>query len=95
MTYLLFFASITQSKHKGYTIKEIVIVKYVSLKHEASITELEGSVFVFENKDANGNTHITRFKSLKDAIARYERVFNTKVDVFAEWDLEFDCIFYD
>ena len=82
-------------KHKGYTMKEIANVKYVSLKHEASITELEGSVFVFENKDANGNTHITRFKSLKDAIARYERVFNTKVDVFAEWDLEFDCIFYD
>lgn len=31
-------------------MKEIAIVKYVSLKYEASITEFEGSVFVLRMK---------------------------------------------
>ena len=75
-------------------MKELAIVKYVSLKHKASITEFEGGVFVFENEDANGNTHSRRFKTLKSAVASYERVFNCEVDVM-EWDIEFDCIFYD
>ena len=75
-------------------MKELAIVKYVSLKHEASITELQGGVFVFENEDASENTHSRIFKSLKDAVASYERVFNCKVNEM-EWDLEFDCIFYD
>lgn len=77
-------------------MKEIPILHYDSIKHKgkARIVELQGEVFLFLHKDANGNQHEKRFKSLKDAICAYERVFNCKLDMM-QWDLEFDCYFYE
>ena len=69
---------------------DVVECRYVGKIHRIAIVEAVGGFYVYCGDDIEKNTPRI-FKTLNDAIACYDRVFNENLSANTnDWDLHFD-----